>query len=255
MSAVKRYLSGIAAVLTIMLLTLIASCQPVPVEPRPETNITATPEAIPTATPEPTPPPDTAVTPPPETAPADTPDPTPPPGTSVTPAPDTTPPFTPEAAPTTPGVNPLLTPVEKMGVTGVKQDVDISSYRLTVGGLVKNPLSLTYEEILDFSSVTEIVVLECPGFFRDTAEWTGVPLKALLDEAGLLSGSVYVVFSAVDGYRQKVTLEHVGEFDVFLAYKVNGQVLPPEHGYPLRVVDKGTIGSKWVKWLESITIE
>jgi DMSO/TMAO reductase YedYZ molybdopterin-dependent catalytic subunit len=92
--------------------------------------------------------------------------------------------------------------------------------------------------------MTEIVVVECPGFFLDIAEWTGVSLNTILAEAGITSGASQVALSAVDGYRQELSLKHVNEYGVFLVYKVNGQTLPPEHGFPLRVVDKGSLGDK-----------
>jgi DMSO/TMAO reductase YedYZ molybdopterin-dependent catalytic subunit len=148
-----------------------------------------------------------------------------------------------------------LTPIDELGITGVAQDVDINEYRLKVSGLVENPLSLTYEDILAYPSVTEIGVINCPGYFLDIAEWTGAPLMMILDEAGLKPEASKLTFVALDGYQQGLTLEHVEKYDVFLAYNVNGEILPPEHGYPLRVVDKGNDGSAWVKWLEEIRIE
>jgi DMSO/TMAO reductase YedYZ molybdopterin-dependent catalytic subunit len=148
-----------------------------------------------------------------------------------------------------------LTPVEKMGITGVAQDVDIDEYRLTVDGLVEIPLSLTYQDILGYPSVTDIGVINCPGFFVDTGEWTGVPVRTLLAEAVVKSGATQLTFRALDGYTQSLSLEHIDKFDVFLAYIVNGQTLPLEHGYPLRVVDNGSIGFAWIKWVENIEVK
>jgi DMSO/TMAO reductase YedYZ molybdopterin-dependent catalytic subunit len=148
-----------------------------------------------------------------------------------------------------------LTPVEKMGITGIAQDVDIDEYRLTVDGLIEKPLSLTYQDILDYPSVTAIGVINCPGFFVDTGEWTGVPVRTLLDEAVVKSGATQLIFHALDGYNRSLSLEHIDKFDVFLAYIVNGQTLPREHGYPLRVVDKGSDGSAWTKWVQNIEVE
>ena len=148
-----------------------------------------------------------------------------------------------------------LTPIEELGITGTTQDVDINKYRLPVSGLVGESLSLTYQAILGYPSVTEIVTLNCPGYFVDVAEWTGVPLMMILEEAGIKPGASQVKFYAVDGYRQTLSLEHVKKHGVFLAYEVYGQTLPPEHGYPLRLVDKGSYGSSWIKWLERIEVE
>ena len=165
---------------------------------------------------------------------------------------------TPEPAPiyaTSTNRSVQLTPVEKMGITGIAPDVDISEYHLTVGGLVENPLSLIYQDILDYPSVTDIGIINCPGFFVDIGEWTGVPVRTLLDEAGVRSSATQLIFHALDGYTQVLSLEHIDKFEVFLAYIVNGQILPLEHGYPLRVVDKGSDGSTWIKWVNNITVE
>jgi len=148
-----------------------------------------------------------------------------------------------------------LTPVENMGITGRAQDVDIAEYRLTVGGLVEKPLSLTYRDVLDYPSVTEIGIIDCPGFFVDFGEWTGVPVAALLAEAVVKPGATQLIFHALDGYKQTLSLEHVDEYGLFLAYEVNGHTLPREHGYPLRLVDSGSTGATWVKWVENIEVE
>jgi DMSO/TMAO reductase YedYZ molybdopterin-dependent catalytic subunit len=267
----KRSLLVPGSILLVMLATLIlASCQPVSEELQPDTNVVTATEPVLPVEENYTPPPGTNIAAKPEPTPAVEKEYVPPPETNATAAAEPVSPavpnytsrldanitITPEPVlPVAPESNVGLTPIDKLGVTGQTQDVDISEYRLTISGLVEKPLSLAYQDILEYPSVTEIVVVECPGFFRDTAEWTGVPLSAILTEAGLISGASWVTFTAVDGYRQKLSLEHVNEYGVFLAYKVNGQTLPPAHGYPLRVVDKGSIGSKWVKWLESIKIE
>ena len=63
-----------------------------------------------------------------------------------------------------------------------------------------------------------------------------------------------VVFYSIDGYQASLTIEEALVDEVFLAYNVNGQTLPPEHGYPLRLVVKGHYGANWVKWLERIEV-
>ena len=147
-----------------------------------------------------------------------------------------------------------LTPIEDLGITGEPQDVDINEYRLAIDGLVEKPLSLSYQDILAYPPVTEIGIINCPGYFRDIAEWTGVPLKTIFTEAGLKPGAVQATFYSLDGYKSTLSLEHINKHDVFLAYKVNGETLPREHGYPLRLVDKGSDGYAWVKWLERIEV-
>lgn len=147
-----------------------------------------------------------------------------------------------------------ITPVEKLGVTGMAPEVNITEYQLTVDGLVETPLTLTYEALLAYPTVTEVVLLICPGFFADNAEWTGVPVTTILAEAGIKPEASKVTFYAVDGYHTELSIKDVQREGVFLAHTVNRQVLPPQHGYPLRLVVKGEYGANWVKWVERIEV-
>ncbi len=153
------------------------------------------------------------------------------------------------------GVTLKVTPVEEMGVTGKTQYVDVTQYRLAVTGLVKKQLSLSYEDLLGYKSITKIAVLNCPDVFIDVGVWTGVPLTTILREARVDSDASQVIFHAADGYSRTLSLEHIYSHNVFLAYEVNGQVLPPEHGFPLRVVDESSDGNIWVKWLQEIEVQ
>ena len=149
-----------------------------------------------------------------------------------------------------------ITPVEELHTTQPESvEVDIEQYRLIIDGLVENPLTLTYQDILTYPTVTEVVLLICSGFFADNAEWTGAPVETLLAEAGVKPEATAVVFHGADGYSNTISLETAHESGVFLAHTVNGQVLPPEHGYPLRLVVKHHLGFEWVKWVEHITVQ
>ena len=147
-----------------------------------------------------------------------------------------------------------ITPVEELHHTGRTQEYDIDTYRLVVDGLVDNPLSLTYQDLLDRPQVRETVLLICPGFFWDNAEWTGTPLSLILEEAGLSPDASTVRLLAGDGYSQKLSLDEAMADGVFLAYEVNGETLPPDHGYPFRLVARHQYGSNWVKWVERIEV-
>jgi DMSO/TMAO reductase YedYZ molybdopterin-dependent catalytic subunit len=147
-----------------------------------------------------------------------------------------------------------ITPVEELHTTGRPVELDISTYQLAVEGLVENPLSLSYEEITAYPNVTEVVLLICPRVFYDNAEWTGVPVADILRQAKVKPEAEKVYFKASGGYRQSLTIEEAMSDGVFLAYEVNGQPLPPEHGYPLRLVVRGKYGSRWVKWLTHIEV-
>jgi DMSO/TMAO reductase YedYZ molybdopterin-dependent catalytic subunit len=148
-----------------------------------------------------------------------------------------------------------ITPVEAIHVTGNAQDVDIASYLLTVDGLVDNPLALSYQELLQFTPITKVVLLICPLTFVDNAEWTGVPVKTILTKAGIKPEANEVVFHSLDGYPQILSLQDAQKDGVFLAYKVNGQTLPKEHGYPLRLVREGSVGGSWIKWVGRIVVK
>lgn len=146
-----------------------------------------------------------------------------------------------------------ITAVEDLHSTGRPQEYDINTYRLVVDGLVQNSLSLSYKDILARPQVTELVLLTCPGFFWDNAEWTGTPLSLILEEAGPLPDAAEVRFVS-GSYSITLSLEEATADGVFLAYEVNGETLPVEHGYPLRLVARHQYGSKWVKWVEHIEV-
>jgi len=148
-----------------------------------------------------------------------------------------------------------ITPIEKLGITSHARKVDITQYRLTVEGLVETPLTLTYEALRAYPTVTEVVLLICADLFADNAEWTGVPVATILAEAGIKPEASKVTFYALDAYRKTLPLEYVQQEGVFLAHVVNGQILPPEHGYPMRLVVKGRYGDFWVKWVERIEVK
>ena len=148
-----------------------------------------------------------------------------------------------------------ISPIEDLHVAGSgSKTVDIANYRLTVDGLVDKSLTLTYGEIMRYPTVTHVVLLVCPNFFADNAQWTGVLVSTLLAEAGVMPQAKQVTFYALDGYQRTLSLEEVQSDGVFLAYMVDGQVLPMEHGYPLRLVVKGVFGDSWVKWVDHIKI-
>ncbi|TFG62561.1 MAG: hypothetical protein E4H36_07725 [Spirochaetales bacterium] len=146
--------------------------------------------------------------------------------------------------------------VDGLHVTGSPIPVDPADYRLKVTGAVEKPLSLTFDEIKQMPSVTDRLVLTCPGFFTDEGEWTGVPLKAVLEMAGVKEKEAQVVFIALDeSYRTSLPLETVLGDGFILAYQFNGKEFPEIHGFPLRLTAKDMDGANWVKWLGEIRVE
>ena len=158
--------------------------------------------------------------------------------------------------------------------------VDVANYELSVGGRVRNPLRLTLDEITSRPATTLTVTLECAGNGRarlsprpmsqpwlgeavGTAEWTGTSLASLLDEAGPLPEAVDVVFTGLDRgvqggvdqwYERSLSLDDASRPEVLLVYAINGMPLPPQHGFPLRLIVPGWYGMTHVKWLRSITV-
>ncbi len=149
-----------------------------------------------------------------------------------------------------------ITPLEDFFVLdlGIKPDLDIVEWGVEVKGLVDHPLVLTYEDILSLPSVTQITTLYCVTGYEATGEWTGVPVKSVLEMAGYSESAVSVVFYAADGYTSSLTLEKALKEDTLLAYKMNGVTLPKEHGFPLRLVVPDKLGYKWVKWVIGIEL-
>jgi sulfane dehydrogenase subunit SoxC len=156
--------------------------------------------------------------------------------------------------------------------------VDPAAFRLEIGGAVERPLTLSLDELRGRERVAEPITFECAGNGRalleprplsqpwlteavGTAEWGGTPLKPLLDEAGPSPDAVELLFSALDrGIEGGVPQAYerslpVGEAERgLLAYEMNGAPLPPQHGFPLRLVVPGWYGMQNVKWLIRITV-
>jgi len=146
--------------------------------------------------------------------------------------------------------------VEGLHVTGTPLDIDIETYRLAVSGAVETPLSLSLEEITAMEAEREFVVLECPGFFTDEGNWTGVRIADLLDLAGVKPEAEQIKFVAADGkYSANLKLEEVMGEGMLIAYAFEGRPLPKVHGWPLRVVARDQPGNRWVKWLGEIVVQ
>lgn len=159
-------------------------------------------------------------------------------------------------------------------------DVDLATWSLTVSGEVGRPVLLGLDDLRARPRVTREVTMECAGNGRarlqprtlsqpwlheavGTGRWTGTPLADLLAEVGVSRDAVAVVFTGADRGREGGVEQHyqralsvadaIGP-DVLLAYELNGAPLPPQHGFPLRLVVPGWYGMTSVKWLTSIEV-
>ena len=149
-----------------------------------------------------------------------------------------------------------LTPVEAFETMGLDDhDVDLKKWRLVIDGHVRRSLRFTYDQIKQMPSIERNVLLICPGVFAYHARWKGISVARLLESAGLDSGVTDISFSGPDGSYEKTDrfpIEDILSEKVFLAYGVNGRVLPKKHGFPLRVVAKDYYGGDWVKYVYKV---
>ncbi len=160
--------------------------------------------------------------------------------------------------------------------------VEAADFRLNVAGLVERPLSLSLADLRNMRSQTAVVTLECAGNGRtlfdppapgekwdlgavSTAEWTGVPLSEVLERAGVRKSACEVLFRGADGgsvdgharpirFERSLALDEARDADPLLAYAMNGEPLPIQHGYPLRLVVPGWYAVASVKWLTEIEL-
>jgi DMSO/TMAO reductase YedYZ molybdopterin-dependent catalytic subunit len=139
-----------------------------------------------------------------------------------------------------------------MGPTDVA--IDLKAYRLKVTGKVERPLSLSYDQILEYPPMTEVVLLICPGFFSINGRWTGVHLHSLLQEAQIKKEAQYVDVNGAKRKSVSIPLKMIQQKKIFLAYRVNGVTLPQKHGFPLRLVYEDEYGSSWVKYVDEIVV-
>ena len=137
--------------------------------------------------------------------------------------------------------------------------VSLTSYSLWVYGLVRNELHLSYDELRALPAETRMHTLECignaaGGNLIGNVEWRGVPLRALLERAGVDERAKYVTIGGVDEYLTSVPIARAMHEQALLAYEMNGQPLPLDHGYPLRAILPGVYGQKQPKWVTGINV-
>ena len=157
-------------------------------------------------------------------------------------------------------------------------DVDADAWRLSIGGLVTAPRTVSLPELLARDPVTLAVTLECAGNGRtmlsprptnqpwgleavSTAEWTGIPLRDVIGADELQEGAIELVFTGADEgtqngvrhrFQRSLGITDAARPEVLLAYAMNGRPLEPQHGAPVRLIVPGWYGMASVKWLTSI---
>jgi len=182
-------------------------------------------------------------------------------------------------------IDSYLTPTELFYIRShfPTPDLDGASYRLRIDGAVRYPFALSYEELRRMGSETRVATLECAGNSRvflvpqvqgaqwelgavSNAEWTGVPLRALLERAGLAEDACEIVLEGADrgtpkeeplppgpiSYAWSLHRAKAIQSEVLIAYQMNGRDLPRDHGFPVRAIVPGHYGMASVKWLTRI---
>ncbi len=157
--------------------------------------------------------------------------------------------------------------------------IDPDTYRIEIKGKVDRPLSLSLAELKGLDAVEIVAVNQCSGNSRGffdprmaggqlgngamgNARWKGVPLKTVLDRAGVQAGARQVTFNGLDGpvvpetpdFVKALDIDHARDGEVMIAYAMNGEELPWLNGYPVRLVVPGYYGTYWVKHLNEITV-
>ncbi|MHC1786418.1 MAG: molybdopterin-dependent oxidoreductase [Christensenellales bacterium] len=138
-------------------------------------------------------------------------------------------------------------------IKGIQQ-VDMAGYALSVDGLVDSAVTLSYEEVRALSPHERLITLYCVEGWDATVLWKGVLIDELIGLAGAKPEAVTVIFGSVDGYTTSLPLKTIRDKQLILAYGANGLDLPPAMGYPFIVVAEDTLGYKWGRWVNSITL-
>ena len=173
-----------------------------------------------------------------------------------------------------------ITPIDRFFVRShhYVPSVDPAAWRLQVNGKVTTALNLTMEELKKLPRVELVSVLECAGNGRALYEpsmaglqwtygsigngrWAGVRLADVLKKAGVQPGAVEVLFDGADvpvgkqpDFQRGIPFNKAMDPNTILAYEMNGETLPKEHGFPLRVIVPGWAGDCWVKWITRIEV-
>jgi DMSO/TMAO reductase YedYZ molybdopterin-dependent catalytic subunit len=179
------------------------------------------------------------------------------------------------------GFKEWITPADRFFVrchTYFPERVNLSDWRLKIDGVVNQPLTLTMDDLKKLPRVELVGVLECAGNGRSfyqprvagtqwafgsvgNGRWAGVRFRDVLQKAGLKESATQILLDGSDAplgtmpkFQRTVTVQKALDPDTLLAYEMNGQPLPDEHGFPLRLIVSGWAGDSWVKWLRHIEV-
>lgn len=156
----------------------------------------------------------------------------------------------------------LITPDGEFYILQIDEPVTLTeaNWRLAISGLIKNRIPpLRLDEIKAMESVETMRTLKCIGDPIGTVQmgnamWKGVRLRDLLQKVGVNDKVKVVVFRCADSYHTAIPLADAMDEDTILAYEMNGNPLPTEHGYPIRLLNPGNYGTKNPKWIVNIQL-
>jgi hypothetical protein len=133
-------------------------------------------------------------------------------------------------------------------------NIDGDTWELIIDGNVSNPQTFSYENFTALPSISMVVSAQCVSVPLGTARFVGVPIIYIINLINPTYDAQEIVFYAADGFSSSLTISAALEYDVFIAWEMNGVPLPPEHGFPIRVVAPHHVGYKWVKFITHIEI-
>ena len=149
----------------------------------------------------------------------------------------------------------------RVDIDPIPPQLDLGQWSVKITGKVRNSIVLDMDGLMALPAKDEYSTLECisntinpPAALISTAKWTGVSLAALLNQAGPGSDAKYVVFHCADGYTVGIPIDRAIGPEALLAYKMNDELLPREHGFPLRTIVPGIYGMMNAKWITEIEV-
>lgn len=160
-----------------------------------------------------------------------------------------------------PGTRPELTSNEdfyRIDINTRPPIIERDNWALIVDGLFDNPKPLNLDDIMAYPSYTQPVTMACisnrvGGDLIGTSNWTGPRLRDVLADLGIQDGAMYLQVEAIDGFYETVSMMDMIDPRTLLVYGMNGETLPVEHGFPLRIYIPDRYGMKQPKWITRMT--
>lgn len=135
------------------------------------------------------------------------------------------------------------------------QEVNITDYRLTIDGLVREQKSYTYNQVLQgFPHYEKVMTLFCVEGWDETILWEGVKVSDLINTASPNPRANTVIFTGADGYTTSLPLDYINRNNILMAYGMNNITMPVARGYPFELVAEDRWGYKWIRWVTGIRL-